>query len=54
MQERHAIAFLKMAAIELRKIADAAPDVADRILQMVQQIEAEVADMERRSAPAAD
>jgi hypothetical protein len=48
--EQHTLTFLKMAAIELRRIADEVPDVADRLLPIVQQLEKEAADMERRAS----
>jgi hypothetical protein len=49
-QEENTIAFLKLAAIELRNIARDAPDIADRIRQIVEKLEAETADLERRYA----
>jgi len=49
-EDRRAIAFLKLAAIDLRRIAELAPEVAAGLRRLVQQIEAETADMERRSA----
>ena len=47
-QEASTIAFLKLAAIELRKIANDAPDIADRIRPIVEKLEAETAELERR------
>jgi hypothetical protein len=52
MQEQDTIVFLKMAAIELRKIAEEAPEVANRLLHIVHQIEAETANLERRGSGA--
>jgi hypothetical protein len=47
---QHEVAFLKMAAIELRNIASDAPDVANRVLVVAQQLEAEAAAIERRGS----
>ena len=47
-EDRHTIAFLKMAAVELRRIAERAPDVETELRKVVQQIETEIADMEQR------
>jgi hypothetical protein len=49
-EDRRAIAFLKLAAIDLRRIAELAPEVAADVRRLAQQIEAETADMERRNA----
>jgi len=43
-----AYAFLELAAAELRKIAERAPDVETDLRHIVQQIETEIADMEQR------
>ena len=51
-EEQHTLAFLKMTVIELRRMAEEAPEMADRILGIVQQIEAEPAEMERRGSEA--
>jgi hypothetical protein len=51
-EEQHTLAFLKMTVIELRRMAEDAPEMADRILGIVEQIEAETADMERRGSEA--
>ena len=37
--------FLKMAAIELRRIAEQVPDMADELRQVAQKIEAEAEDL---------
>jgi anti-sigma-K factor RskA len=47
-EDRHTIAFLKMAATELRRIAERAPDIETDLRHVVQQIETEIADMEQR------
>lgn len=39
--------FLRMAAIELRRIAEQAPDTAIELLHMAQQVEAEAEDLAR-------
>jgi hypothetical protein len=52
-EEQHTLVFLKMAAIELRGIAKEAPELAPRIMAIVQQIDAEAADMERRASEGA-
>ena len=49
-EEQRTIAFLKMAAIELRRIADRAPEVAADLRHVVQQVETEIADMEQRGS----
>ena len=41
--------FLKMAAIELRRIADAIPDTAIELRQMAEKLEAEAEDLVRDS-----
>ena len=47
-EEQRTLAFLKIAAIQLRNIADRAPDVAAEVLRIAEQIEAEAAEIERR------
>ena len=37
--------FLRMAAIELRQIAERAPDISQELRYVVQQLEAEAADL---------
>ena len=41
--------FLRMAAIELRRIADAIPDTAIELRQMAEKLEAEAEDLARDS-----
>ena len=45
---QNTIAFLKMAAIELRRIAEQPSDVATDVLRVAEKLEDEAADMERR------
>ena len=45
------IFFLRMAAIELRRLAERLPDVADELLSIAQQLDAEADDLASRSAP---
>ena len=45
---QNTIAFLKMAAIELRAVAERSPDVATDVLRIAEQLESEAADMEQR------
>ena len=45
------IFFLRMAAIELRRLAERLPDVADELLAIAQQLDAEADDLASRSAP---
>ena len=42
--------FLRMAAIELRRIAEAIPDTAVELHQLAQKLEAEAEDLARREA----
>ena len=42
---QHAATFLQMAAIEMRRIADDAPDVAVALRHIARQIEAEAEDL---------
>ncbi|HEX5452811.1 MAG TPA: hypothetical protein VFX06_03385 [Stellaceae bacterium] len=41
------IRFLRMAAIELRRIAEAAPDIADQLHHIADQLDADADDLER-------
>ena len=41
------IKFLRMAAIELRRIAERAPDVGDELHHIVRQLEADATDLEQ-------
>ena len=45
---QNTIAFLKMAAIELRRIAEQPSDVGTDVLRVAEKLEDEAADMERR------
>ena len=44
---QNTIAFLKMAAIELRRIAEQPSDVGTDVLRVAEKLEDEAADMER-------
>lgn len=41
------IRFLRMAAIELRRIAENAPDIADQIRHVADQLDADADDLQR-------
>jgi hypothetical protein len=45
--ETHTTLFLRMAAIEVRRIADDAPEVAERLRFLADQLEAEANDLSR-------
>ena len=45
------IKFLRMAAIELRRIAERATDIADELRYLADQLDADAADLERASKP---
>lgn len=45
------IMFLRMAAIELRKLAESAPEIRDQLLNMAEQLEAEADDLARHPQP---
>jgi hypothetical protein len=45
------IFFLRMAAIELRRLADRFPEAADELLSIAQQLDAEADDLASHSAP---
>ena len=47
---RHEIAFLRMAAIELRHIAERAPEVGDELRHMADQFEADAEALGNRFA----
>jgi hypothetical protein len=51
--EKLTIPFLRMAAIEMRRIAEAAPDVAERLRIIADKLDAEANDLSR-FAQAAD
>ena len=42
---RREIAFLRMAAIEMRHLADQAPEIAPQLRQIADQLEADAADL---------
>jgi hypothetical protein len=42
---KDAIAFLRMSAIELRRIAERAPDITDQLRHIARQLEAEANDL---------
>ena len=46
----HEIAFLRMAAIELRRIAERAPEVADELRHIANQFEADAEELGKRFA----
>lgn len=48
----HTVAFLRMAAIELRRIAERTPDIAGEILHIAAQLEADADELEGRSSSA--
>jgi hypothetical protein len=48
-EEDQLLAFLKMAAIELRRIAERVPEVTTELSRVATQIEAEALAMEKRS-----
>ncbi|HTV90185.1 MAG TPA: hypothetical protein VME41_14320 [Stellaceae bacterium] len=41
------IRFLRMAAIELRRIAERAPDIADELRHLADQLDTDASDLER-------
>ena len=47
---RNTLAFLKMAAIELRRIAAQPSDITNDVLRVAEKLEDEAADMERRDS----
>jgi hypothetical protein len=44
---RHAVIFDRLAAIQLRRIAEVEPDFAERLRHIADQLEADAADMEQ-------
>lgn len=46
---RNTIQFLRMAAIELRRIADRAADVSDELRHIASQLDADANDLDRAS-----
>ena len=51
-EDQQTIAFLKMAAAELRQIAEQSPDIGTHVLRIAEQLETEAADMEPRGSGA--
>jgi hypothetical protein len=45
------IRFLRLAAIELRRLADRAPDISAELHHVANQLEADAADLERAAGP---
>ena len=45
------IRFLRMSAIELRRLAERAPDVAAELLHIADQLDTDADDLERVAAP---
>ena len=45
------IRFLRMSAIELRRLAERAPDVATELLHIADQLDADADDLERAANP---
>jgi hypothetical protein len=45
------IFFLRMAAIELRRLAERFPEIADELLTIARQLDAEADDLASHSAP---
>lgn len=48
-QVRHTEIFLRLAAIELRRIAERAPDVGDQLRHIASKFEADAAELARRA-----
>ena len=46
------IRFLRLAAIELRRLAERAPDISAELHHVADQLEADAADLERAAGPA--
>jgi hypothetical protein len=45
------IRFLRLAAIELRRLAERAPDISAELHHVADQLEADAADLERAAGP---
>jgi hypothetical protein len=45
------IRFLRLAAIELRRLAERAPDISAELYHVADQLDADSADLERASGP---
>jgi len=50
-RSRNTIMFLRMAAIELRKLAENAPEIRDQLVNMAEQLEAEADDLAKHPQP---
>ena len=48
-EDQSTVAFLRMAAAQLRELAEHAPDIAWEVRHIAEQLEIEAADMERQS-----
>jgi len=51
-KDEHTVAFLRMAASQMRELADYAPEIAHQLRHVADQLEAEAADIEARERPA--
>jgi hypothetical protein len=47
----HTIAFMRMAAIELRRIAERDPDLAGELRRIADQLDADADDLEQTAGP---
>ena len=47
-KDEHTVAFLRMAASQMRELADYAPEIAHQLRHVADQLEAEAADIEAR------
>jgi len=48
-EDEHTAAFLRMAAIELRRLAEVSPEIAPALRHIAEKLDAEVGDIERRA-----
>ena len=51
-RDEHTVAFLRMAASQMRQLADHAPEIAHQLRHTADQLEAEASDIEARQRPA--
>ena len=51
-KDEHTLAFLRMAATQMRELAEHAPEIAHELHHTAAQLEAEAADIEARERPA--
>ena len=51
-KDEHTLAFLRMAATQMRELAEHAPEIAHELHHIAAQLEAEAADIEARERPA--